>query len=129
MLLALSVCPNVEYQQNAESQSTELTETGHNYCLVERLHLRLIAALLTSEGKCSSGWAKPAHVASHLPPAPRGYQPNAEDPRTGDTFQLQHSGTHLLYTTWFGEVSALNNTNRSWCDPSALSAGWRQCGA
>ncbi len=62
-------------------------------------------------------------------PAPRGYQPNAEDQRTGDTFQLQHSGAHLLYTTWFGEVSALNNTNRSWCDPSALSAGWRPCGA
>lgn len=62
-------------------------------------------------------------------PAPTGYQPTAEDPRAGDTFQLQHSGAHLLYTTWFGEVSSLNNNNRYWCDAYALSAGWSQCGA
>jgi hypothetical protein len=62
-------------------------------------------------------------------PAPKGYQPGAEDPRAGDTFQLQHSGAHLLYTTWFGEVSSLNNNNRYCCDAFALGAGWTQCGA
>ncbi len=63
-------------------------------------------------------------------PAPTGFQPNAADPRAGDTFQFQHSGAHLLYTTWFGaRLSYLNNSNRHWCDSSALKAGWKQCGA
>jgi hypothetical protein len=63
-------------------------------------------------------------------PAPAGYQPSADDPKAGDTFQLQHSGTHLLYTTWLGAKSSLNNEgNRYWCDTYALSAGWQQCGA
>jgi hypothetical protein len=63
-------------------------------------------------------------------PAPTGFQPDAADPRTKDTFQLQHSGTHLLYTTWFGErLSSLNNSNRYWCDSYASKAGWKQCGA
>jgi hypothetical protein len=62
-------------------------------------------------------------------PAPAGYQPNAADPRAADTFQLQHSGTHLLYTTWFGHLNTLNNNNRYWCDSYALKAGFPQCGA
>jgi hypothetical protein len=63
-------------------------------------------------------------------PAPTGFQPNAADPRAGDTLQLQHSGVHLLYTTWFGErLSALNTSNRYWCDSYAVKAGWKQCGA
>jgi len=62
-------------------------------------------------------------------PTPAGFQPNVADPRAGDTFQLQHSGVHLLYTTWFGRLSALNNNNRYWCDSYALKAGWKQCGA
>lgn len=62
-------------------------------------------------------------------PAPAGFQPDPADPQTGDTFQLQHSGVHLLYTTWFGQVSALNNNNRYWCDSYAEKAGWKQCGA
>jgi hypothetical protein len=62
-------------------------------------------------------------------PAPTGFQPDSADLRAGDTFQLQHSGVHLLYTTWFGEQSSLNNNNRYWCDSSALKAGWKQCGA
>lgn len=62
-------------------------------------------------------------------PAPTGFQPDAADPRAGDTFQLQHSGIHLLYTTWLGRVSALNNGNRYWCDSYAAKAGWKQCGA
>jgi hypothetical protein len=61
-------------------------------------------------------------------PPPAGFQPNAADPRTGDTFQLQHSGVHLLYTTWFGRLSDLNQTNRYWCDAYALASGWNQCG-
>jgi hypothetical protein len=35
----------------------------------------------------------------------------AADPRAADTFQLQHSGTHLLSTTWFGHLNTLNTTN------------------
>ncbi len=63
-------------------------------------------------------------------PAPTGFQPDSADPRAGDTFQLQHSGAHLLYTTWFGErLSYLNNSNRYWCDSYASKAGWKQCGA
>ncbi len=62
-------------------------------------------------------------------PTPTGFRPNAADPRTGDAFQLQHSGVHLLYTTWFGRLSDLNNNNRYWCDSYALKAGWKQCGA
>lgn len=62
-------------------------------------------------------------------PAPTGYQPSADDPQAGETFQLQHSGTHLLYTTWLGQASALNTNNRYWCDAYAVSAGWSQCGA
>jgi len=62
-------------------------------------------------------------------PAPAGFQPDAADPRAGDTFQLQHSGAHLLYTTWFGRLNNLNHTNRYWCDAYALTSGWQQCGA
>ncbi len=63
-------------------------------------------------------------------PAPTGFQPDSADPRAGNMFQLQHSGIHLLYTTWFGEQSSsLNNSNRYWCDSYALKAGWKQCGA
>ncbi len=61
--------------------------------------------------------------------APAGYQPSTDDPQPGDTFQLQHSGAHLLYTTWSGKQSDLNNTNRYWCDSYALKAGMKQCGA
>ena len=62
-------------------------------------------------------------------PAPAGYQPSADDPQAGDSFQLQHSGAHLLYTTWLGAVSSFNDGNRYWCDTFALNAGWSQCGA
>jgi len=62
-------------------------------------------------------------------PAPTGFQPDTADPRAGDTFQLQHNAAHLLYTTWFGRLSYLNNNNRYWCDSYALKAGWKQCGA
>lgn len=62
-------------------------------------------------------------------PAPTGYQPSVDDPRAGESFQLQHSGTHLLYTTWVGAASSLNSNNRYWCDSYALGAGWQQCGA
>ncbi len=62
-------------------------------------------------------------------PAPAGYQPDPSAPQTGDTFQLQHSGAHLLYTTWFGESSSLNQNNRYWCNSYASKAGWQQCGA
>lgn len=63
-------------------------------------------------------------------PAPGGFQPSSTDLRAGDTFQLQQSGAHLLYTTWFGQrLSSLNTSNRYWCDPFALKAGWKQCGA
>ena len=63
-------------------------------------------------------------------PAPAGYQPSADDPKAGEAFQLQHSGAHLLYTTWLGAQSSLNNDgNRYWCDTYALNAGWQQCGA
>ncbi|MBA2288272.1 MAG: hypothetical protein H0W02_22585 [Ktedonobacteraceae bacterium] len=62
-------------------------------------------------------------------PAPTGFHPDSADPRAGDTFQLQHSGVHLLYTTWFGAKVSLNNNNRYWCDAYALKSGWKQCGA
>lgn len=63
-------------------------------------------------------------------PAPAGFRPDAADPRAGDTFQLQHSATHLLYTTWFGaRLQHLNSGNRYWCDSYAEKAGWKQCGA
>lgn len=62
-------------------------------------------------------------------PAPTGFRPDAADPRAGDTFQLQHSGAHLLYTTWFGNRSQLNSGNRYWCDAYAVKSGWKQCGA
>ncbi|HEU5374916.1 MAG TPA: hypothetical protein VFV38_05725 [Ktedonobacteraceae bacterium] len=62
--------------------------------------------------------------------APTGFQPDSADPQAGDTFQLQHSEIHLLYTTWSGGRSAsLNNGNRYWCDSYAVKAGWKQCGA
>jgi hypothetical protein len=44
-----------------------LTETVHTSWLGERLRLRLMALLLTLEGKCSSRRAKSAHVGCHLP--------------------------------------------------------------
>ena len=61
--------------------------------------------------------------------APTGFQAAPTDPQAGDTFQLQHSGAHLLYTTWFGAKSSLNSNNRYWCDAYALKSGWQQCGA
>jgi hypothetical protein len=62
-------------------------------------------------------------------PAPTGFQPTT-DPRAGDTFQLQHSGVHLLYTTWFGaRLSFLNTSNRYWCDSYALTTPGNPCGA
>jgi hypothetical protein len=63
-------------------------------------------------------------------PAPAGFQPDSADPRAGNAFQLQHSGVHLLYTTWLGAQSGtLNSGNRYWCDSYAVKAGWKQCGA
>jgi hypothetical protein len=47
--------------------STEFTETAHDYWLLERLDLSLMAVLLILAGKCSGGRAKSAHVESHLP--------------------------------------------------------------
>jgi uncharacterized protein (DUF2147 family) len=62
--------------------------------------------------------------------APAGYQPDyADNPQAGDTFQLQHSGVHLLYTTWFGQRSFLNNNNRYWCGSGASQAEREKCGA
>lgn len=60
---------------------------------------------------------------------PTGFQPDTADLQTGNSFQIQHNGTHLLYTTWSGKLSYLNNNNRYWCDSYALNAGWKQCGA
>ena len=63
-------------------------------------------------------------------PVPAGFQSNPEDEQAGDTFELQHKGAHLLYTTWFGDrQSSLNAGNRYWCDTYASQAGWQQCGA
>lgn len=62
-------------------------------------------------------------------PTPTGFRPDIADLRAGDAFQLQHNGAHLLYTTWSGKLSYLNNNNRYWCDSYALNAGWKQCGA
>lgn len=63
-------------------------------------------------------------------PVPAGYQPDsADDPQPSDTFQLQHSGVHLLYTTWFGQGSFLNNNNRYWCGSGASQAEREKCGA
>jgi uncharacterized protein (DUF2147 family) len=63
-------------------------------------------------------------------PAPAGYQPaSADDPQAGYTFQLQHSDVHLLYTTWFGQGSSLNNNNRYWCGSGASQAERQKCGA
>lgn len=62
--------------------------------------------------------------------APAGYQPDyAESPQAGDTFQLQHRGAHLLYTTWFGQGSFLNTNNRYWCGSGASQAEREKCGA
>jgi hypothetical protein len=63
-------------------------------------------------------------------PVPAGFQSNPDDEQAGDTFELQHQGAHLLYTTWFGSrMNALNAGNRYWCDAYASHAGWQQCGA
>jgi hypothetical protein len=63
-------------------------------------------------------------------PAPNGFQGDPADPQAGDTFQLQDTMAHLLYTTWLGNASSsLNSGNRYWCDSYALKAGWQQCGA
>lgn len=64
-------------------------------------------------------------------PAPSGFQLDTAEPLAGDTFQFQHNGTHLLYTTWFGKRLNYLNTegNRYWCDAYALKTGWKQCGA
>src|SRR6266852_3447725 len=62
-------------------------------------------------------------------PVPAGFQSDPEDEQAGDTFELQHDGTHLLYTTWFGRLSYLNAGNRYWCDSYASHHGWQQCGA
>ena len=63
-------------------------------------------------------------------PVPAGYQPDsADDPQAGYTFQLQRSGAHLLYTTWFGQGSSLNNNNRYWCGSGASQAELAKCGA
>jgi len=63
-------------------------------------------------------------------PAPTGFQSSPDDQKAGDTFELQHHGAHLLYTTWFGaRQSSLNSGNRYWCDAYASHAGWHQCGA
>jgi len=62
-------------------------------------------------------------------PAPAGFQSDPEDPQAGDTFELQHHGAHLLYTTWFGRLSNLNSYNRYWCDSSTSPADRPLCGA
>jgi hypothetical protein len=62
-------------------------------------------------------------------PAPAGFQSDPEDPQAGDTFELQHHGAHLLYTTWLGRLSNLNSYNRYWCDASTSSADRPLCGA
>jgi len=63
-------------------------------------------------------------------PVPTGFQSDPGDQKAGDTFELQHNGAHLLYTTWFGDrQSHLNSGNRYWCDSYASHAGWHQCGA
>jgi len=63
-------------------------------------------------------------------PVPAGFQSDPDDQQAGDTFELQHHGAHLLYTTWFGDrQSYLNGGNRYWCDSYASHAGWQQCGA
>ena len=63
-------------------------------------------------------------------PVPAGFQSDPEDEQAGDTFELQHDGAHLLYTTWFGDrPSYLNAGNRYWCDSYASQTGWQQCGA
>jgi hypothetical protein len=64
-------------------------------------------------------------------PAPAVFQPDPHGDQAGDTFELQHDGAHLLYTTWFGRLSYLNNSggNPYWCDSYALYDRWYQCGA
>ncbi len=62
-------------------------------------------------------------------PVPAGFQSNPEDPQAGDTFELQHHGAHLLYTTWLGRLSNLNSYNRYWCDSSTSPADRPLCGA
>jgi len=62
-------------------------------------------------------------------PVPAGFQSDPENPQAGDTFELQHVKTHLLYTTWLGRLSYLSGGNRYWCDLYALHHGWQQCGA
>lgn len=63
-------------------------------------------------------------------PVPAGFQSDPGDQKASDTFELQHNGAHLLYTTWFGDrQSHLNAGNRYWCDSYASHAGWQQCGA
>jgi hypothetical protein len=63
-------------------------------------------------------------------PAPTGFQADPQDPQAGDTFELKHVKTHLLYTTWFGaRQSTLNSGNRYWCDSSTSPTDRQQCGA
>lgn len=62
-------------------------------------------------------------------PTPAGFQPDPSDQRAGDTFQLQHSGAHLLYATWFGQASSHNTFNRYWCGSGASQAEQEKCGA
>jgi hypothetical protein len=76
-----------------------------------------------------TGTIQSVSYSSNNGPAPSSYQPAASDPHAGDSFMLQHSGTHLLYTTWLGKRSDLNSNNRYWCDAYALQAGYQQCGA
>jgi hypothetical protein len=57
------------------------------------------------------------------------FTPPTDDPKSGNTFLLQHNGVHLLYITWKGSASGLNSGNRNWCDSYAVSHGYTQCGA
>ena len=63
-------------------------------------------------------------------PAPAGFQSDPGDVQAGDTFELQHHGAHLLYTTWFGARQGYYNSgNRYWCDMYTPPADRPLCGA
>jgi hypothetical protein len=89
-----------------------------------------ITFIVNTDGSLKGTIQSVNYTQANGDPAPSGFQPDtADDPQTGYAFQLQHNDVHLLYTTWLGSASSLNNNNRYWCGSGASQTDQAKCGA
>ena len=118
---------------NAKRTGLELWNAGA--CTQSMTETRLcegnatITFTVNADGSIKGTFQSVWYTQGNGEPAPAGFQSDPENPQAGDTFELQHHGAHLLYTTWFGRLSNLNRYNRYWCDSSTSPADRPLCGA